>query len=194
MLHKETIAIIKSTVPVLEVHGTEITSVFYTRLFDNHPELLNIFNHANQRQGRQQTALANAVYAAAAHIDRLEEIVPVVKQIGEKHRALGILPEHYPIVGTTLLAAMKEVLGDAATPEILNAWADAYQVIADAFISVEAEMYEKAARVPGGWSGFRRFVIDRKVTESPLITSFYLVPEDGGKSRATNPDSILHCG
>ncbi|MUG64848.1 NO-inducible flavohemoprotein [Paenibacillus campinasensis] len=191
MLHKETIEIIKSTVPVLEIHGTEITSVFYTRLFDNHPELLNIFNHANQRQGRQQTALANAVYAAAAHIDRLEEIVPVVKQIGEKHRALGILPEHYPIVGTTLLAAMKEVLGDAATPEILNAWADAYQVIADAFISVEAEMYEKAARVPGGWSGFRRFVINRKVKESPLITSLYLVPEDGGEIASYEPGQYI---
>lgn len=179
MLTKETIEVIKSTVPVLEAHGTTITSVFYKKLFENHPELLNIFNHANQRQGRQQTALANAVYAAAVHIERLKDILPVVKQIGEKHRALGILPEHYPIVGTTLLAALKEVLGDAATPVILNAWAEAYQVIADVFINIEADMYEKAASVPGGWSGFRRFIIDRKVEESSVISSFYLVPEDG---------------
>ena len=46
-------------------------------MFKNHPELLNVFNHANQRQGKQSTALANAVYAAAAHIDRLEEILLV---------------------------------------------------------------------------------------------------------------------
>ncbi|UUZ86787.1 globin domain-containing protein [Paenibacillus sp. P26] len=44
---------IKSTVPVLETHGTAITKRFYEQLFANHPELLNIFNHANQKQGRQ---------------------------------------------------------------------------------------------------------------------------------------------
>ncbi|MBW4840384.1 MAG: nitric oxide dioxygenase, partial [Paenibacillaceae bacterium] len=79
MLDAKTIEIIKSTVPVLEVHGQTITKNFYQTMFKNHPELLNVFNHANQRQGKQPTALANAVYAAAAHIDRLEEILPVVR-------------------------------------------------------------------------------------------------------------------
>lgn len=68
---------------------------------------MNIFNHANQRQGRQQTALANAVYAAAANIDNLGAIIPVVKLIGQKHRALNILPEHYPIVGEIYLRRLK---------------------------------------------------------------------------------------
>ncbi|NWL87451.1 MULTISPECIES: NO-inducible flavohemoprotein [unclassified Paenibacillus] len=179
MLDAKTIEIIKSTVPVLEVHGQTITKQFYETMFKNHPELLNVFNHANQRQGKQPTALANAVYAAAAHIDRLEEILPVVKGIAQKHRALGILPEQYPIVGENLLAAIKMVLGDAATDEIIEAWGQAYGVIADVFISVEAEMYQAAEQQPGGWRGFRRFVVDRKVKESDVITSFYLKPEDG---------------
>ncbi|MCU9614571.1 NO-inducible flavohemoprotein [Caldibacillus lycopersici] len=179
MLNTKTIEIIKSTVPVLEKHGKDITTHFYQMMFQNHPELLNIFNHANQRQGRQQTALANAVYAAAAHIDNLEAIIPVVKQIGQKHRALGILPEHYPIVGENLLKAIKDVLGDAATDDIINAWAEAYGVIADAFIGIEKEMYREAKEQPGGWEGFRKFIVDRKVKESDVITSFYLKPEDG---------------
>lgn len=179
MLDSQTIQIIKSTVPVLEVHGKDITTAFYQKLFHHHPELLNIFNHANQRQGKQPTALAGAVYAAAANIDRLENILPVVKQIGEKHRALNVLPEHYPIVGETLLAAIKDVLGDAATPEIIDAWGKAYQVIADVFISVEADMYQAAESVTGGWRGYRKFIIDRKEEESSVITSFYLKPEDG---------------
>ncbi|GAB6990481.1 NO-inducible flavohemoprotein [Paenibacillus pini] len=179
MLTSKTIDIIKSTVPVLEVHGQAITTTFYQMLFDNHPELLNIFNHVNQRQGKQPQALANTVYAAAVHIDNLEAILPVVKQISEKHRALNIQPEHYPIVGETLLAAMKQVLGDAATPEILNAWAEAYGIIADAFIGVEADMYETVENIPGGWLGFRKFVVDKKVKESDVITSFYLKPQDG---------------
>ncbi|MDR7077621.1 nitric oxide dioxygenase [Neobacillus niacini] len=178
MLNQRTIEIIKSTVPVLEKHGETITTRFYQLMFGNHPELLNVFNHANQKQGRQQKALAGTVYAAAQYIDNLEAILPVVKQIAHKHRSLGIKAEHYPIVGKYLLLAIKDVLGDAATDEIINAWAEAYGVIADAFISVEAEMYDEAEKQIGGWDGFRNFVVDRKVTESDVITSFYLKPED----------------
>lgn len=179
MLSEQTISIIKSTVPVLEVHGTTITKRFYQRMFSNHPELLNIFNHANQKQGKQQTALANTVYAAAANIDKLENILPVVKQIAHKHRSLGITPDQYPIVGENLLAAIKEVLGDAATDEIIGAWAEAYGVIAQVFIDVEAEMYKAAENADGGWKDFRPFVVEKKVQESDVITSFYLVPQDG---------------
>ncbi|WP_010274666.1 NO-inducible flavohemoprotein [Paenibacillus senegalensis] len=179
MLSQETIQVIKSTVPVLEIHGTAITKRFYEMMFNGHPELLHIFNHANQKQGRQQTALANAVYAAAANIDQLEAILPAVKQIAHKHRSIGVKPEQYPIVGHYLLAAIKDVLGEAATEDILRAWKEAYDVIADVFIQVESEMYEQAASQPGGWKGFREFKVDRKVKENEWITSFYLVPLDG---------------
>ncbi|RIX51255.1 NO-inducible flavohemoprotein [Paenibacillus nanensis] len=180
MLSDNSVQIIKSTVPVLEVHGVTITKRFYELMFTAHPELLHIFNHANQKQGRQQTALANVVYAAALHIDNLAAILPAVKQIAHKHRSLGVKPEHYPIVGKHLLMAIKDVLGDAATDEILGAWEEAYGIIADAFIGVEAEMYNQAEHQPGGWEDFRAFRVDRKVQESAVISSFYLVPEDGG--------------
>jgi nitric oxide dioxygenase len=191
MLSEKTIQVIKSTVPVLEIHGTDITKRFYQMLFTDHPELLNIFNHANQKQGRQQTALANAVYAAAQHIDKLEMILPAVKQIAHKHRSLGIKAEHYPIVGNKLLAAIKDVLGDAATEEILTAWGEAYGVIAGAFIGVEAELYEKSERQTGGWADFRAFRVERKVKESDVITSFYLVPEDGGAIASFAPGQYV---
>ncbi|TDF98291.1 NO-inducible flavohemoprotein [Paenibacillus piri] len=191
MLNQATIQTIKSTVPVLEVHGTAITKRFYKLLFAAHPELLHLFNHANQKQGRQQTALANAVYAAAVHIDHLEAILPAVRQIGHKHRSLGVKPEHYPIVGSSLLAAIKDVLGDAATEEILAAWGEAYQVIADAFIGVEHELYEQAHNREGGWSGLRRFIVKRKEEESRVITSFYLVPEDGNPIASFEPGQYV---
>ena len=176
---------------MLEIHGTAITKRFYERLFQSHPELLNLFNHANQKQGRQQTALANAVYAAAANIEKLEAILPVVKGIAHKHRSLGVKPEHYPIVGEHLLGAIKDVLGDAATDEILGAWAEAYGVIADAFIGVEAEMYAQAETQPGGWAGYRPFKVARKVQESEVITSFYLEPADGGAIAAFEPGQYI---
>ncbi|NHN28578.1 NO-inducible flavohemoprotein [Paenibacillus agricola] len=191
MLSPQTIAIIKSTVPVLEVHGTEITTTFYQSLFNAHPELLHIFNHANQKQGKQQAALANAVYAAALHIDRLEAILPVVKQIAQKHRSLGVQPEHYPIVGQHLLGAIQTVLGDAATNEILGAWSEAYGVIADVFIGIERELVIQTAEQDGGWKDFRAFRVERKVQESEVITSFYLMPVDGQAIAAFEPGQYV---
>jgi len=179
MLSSRTIQLIQSTVPVLEQHGEQITKRFYELLFSNHPELLNIFNHAHQKQGQQQKALAAAVYAAAKHIDRLEEIVLVVKLIAHKHRSIGVKPEYYPIVGQHLLLAIKDVLGDAATDEIIEAWKEAYDVIAGVFIQVEDGMYKEAEEGYGGWKDYRKFVVKKKVKESDVITSFYLVPEDG---------------
>lgn len=174
MLSQKTIEIIQSTVPVLEEKGVEITSVFYKNLFESHPELLHIFNHANQQKGRQQTALANTVYAAAKNIQKLHMIVPVVKQIAHKHRSLGVKPEHYPIVGEHLLQAIKQVLGEAATPEILQAWGDAYGVIAGIFIDTEKNLYNEA-----GWEGFKPFKVVRIEKESEFISSFYLESPDG---------------
>ncbi|MGQ8871718.1 NO-inducible flavohemoprotein [Paenibacillus sp. TSA_86.1] len=191
MLSQQTIDVIKSTVPVLEVHGEAITRHFYQTMFAAHPELLNIFNHANQKQGRQQAALANMVYTAALHIDNLAAILPAVRQVAHKHRSLGIVPEQYSIVGTYLLQAIKDVLGDAATDEILTAWGDAYQVIADAFIGIEQDMYSEAANQTGGWDGFRNFKVAKKVQESEVITSFYLMPEDDQSIASYQPGQYI---
>jgi len=178
-LNKETIDIVKSTVPILEERGNEITTAFYKRMFKNNPELKNIFNQTNQRKGDQSQALANTVYAAAAHIDQLETILPAVMPIAEKHRSLNIKPEHYPIVGENLLGAMREVLGeDVATDEVINAWEKAYGEIANVFINIEKEKYEAVENKIGGWVDFRDFKVVKKVKESDVITSFYLEPVD----------------
>src|SRR5690625_5626930 len=60
----------------------------------------------------------------------------------------------------------------------MNAWEEAYGVIAQVFIDIEKEMYEEAAEQPGGWDGFKDFVVVDKVKESDVITSFYLKPYD----------------
>lgn len=177
MLSQKTIDIVKSTAPVLAERGTEITTHFYKIMFEAHPELLNIFNSVNQKKGRQQTALANTVYAAATYIDQLEVLLPAVKQIAHKHRSLNVKKEHYPIVGEFLLKAIKDVLGDAATPEVIEAWGEAYEVIAQVFIDIEEEMYETTKEI--AWEGFKNFRIVKKQKESEIITSFYLETQDG---------------
>lgn len=141
MLDQKTMEIIKSTVPVLKEHGLEITKTFYKTMFENNPEVKAFFNMDKQTSGEQPKALAMTVLAAAQNIDNLATILPVVKRIGEIHCDREIKEEHYPIVGTNLLIAIKKVLGDAATPEIMEAWGTAYGVIAKIFIDIEKEIY-----------------------------------------------------
>ena len=171
MASPKTLEIVKATVPILEEHGTAITTVFYKNMFNQHPELLDIFNETNQKLGRQQTALAMTVLAAAKHLDKLAVLLPQVTQISHKHRALQILPEHYPIVGHHLIGAIKEVLGEAANDDIIDAWTEAYDEIADVFIQLEKTMYEQEM-----WEGFAPFKITKKVEAATDIAAFTVVP------------------
>lgn len=181
MASPRTLDIVKQTVPVLEKHGTQITTVFYKNMFAEHPELLDIFNETNQKLGRQQTALATTVLAAAKHLENLEVLLPQVMQISHKHRALQIKPEHYPIVGKHLLGGIKEVLGDAATDDIINAWAEAYGEIANVFISVEKQMYDSAM-----WQGFAEFKVVKKEITGSDIAAFTVQPIDAESIKLNN--------
>lgn len=145
MLDQNTINIIKSTIPALKEHGLTITTTFYKNMFEQNPEVAPLFNMDNQESGKQPKALAMTVLAAAENIEDLSKILPAVKKIGEAHCNCQVKAEHYPIVGKHLLNAIKEVLGDAATDEIIDAWAKAYRVIAQIFIDVEKEIYASRA-------------------------------------------------
>ncbi|WP_424767103.1 NO-inducible flavohemoprotein [Paenibacillus sp. sgz302251] len=179
MLDSKTIEIIQATAPVLKAHSHQIGKRFYELLFAKAPELYNLFNQTNQKRGLQQEALGYAVYAAGENITNLEALAPVIRRISEKHRAIGIKDEQYPIVGETLLMAVKDVLGDAATDEIIAAWGKAYGYISDAFISLEKSLYEETEQQPGGWADYRSFTVDKKVKETEEVSSLYLKSEDG---------------
>lgn len=178
MLTDKTIATVKATAPILAEHGLAIMNRFYPRMLAAHPELKNLFNLRHQERGEQQRALAAAVHAYAANIDNLAALAPAVQRITHKHASLQIRPEHYPIVGEHLLAAIREELGEAATDEILAAWAEAYGALADLMIGAEAALYREAAQRPGGWEGWREFRVADKRAESEVIASFVLEPLD----------------
>lgn len=176
----QTIALIQATVPVLKERGEAITQHFYRLMLDEHPELKAFFNEAHQAQGSQARALAGAVLAYASHIDRLEALAPALPRIVQKHVALGVQPEHYPVVGACLLRAIREVLGEQiATDAIIAAWGEAYGALAQLLIDAEEQVYAATAAEPGGWRGTRMLRVARKEQENELITSFYLEPADG---------------
>ena len=170
------IAIVKATAPVLKEHGVTITTVFYDNMLRENPDLHNIFSTTSQTSGRQPRALAGAVLGYATYIDDLGKLTHAVQRIAHKHVSLQVTPAQYDIVGKYLIQAIGQVLGDAATPEIVDAWIAAYGALAQVFINVEGDMYK--ANAAHNWVGWRKFTIARKVPESATITSFYLTPVD----------------
>ncbi|MEX3970987.1 NO-inducible flavohemoprotein [Paraburkholderia caribensis] len=192
MLSAEHRAIVKATVPLLESGGEALTTHFYKTMLSEYPSVRPLFNQAHQQSGDQPRALANAVLMYARHIDQLEQLGGLVSQIINKHVALNILPEHYPIVGACLLRAIREVLGaEIATDAVIEAWGAAYQQLADLLIGLEEQVYVEKESATGGWRGTRPFVVERKVKESDEITSFYLRPADGGALLEFHPGQYI---
>lgn len=145
MLDQKTIELVKSTVPAIKENGLTITKTFYKNMFAEHPEIQPMFNMEKQASGMQPKALAATVLAAAENVDNLGKLMPAIENVAKTHCDCNVQAEQYPIIGKHLLQAFKEVLGDAATDEVIDAWAKAYGVIADVFIEVEKKEYERRA-------------------------------------------------
>lgn len=188
MLSAEARPYIEASVPVLREHGVTITRTFYKNMFEEHPELTNLFNMGNQANGAQQQSLAAAVFAYAANIDNPDALGPVVSRIVHKHASVGITAQHYPIVGRHLLGAIQQTLGEAATPELLSAWGEAYGMLADSFIAEEKKLYESAQMEPGYMRQMR--VLSVK-DESNEVRSFVLTSADGSTLRSFVPGQYI---
>ncbi len=139
-LSAQTIATVKATGPALQAHGEEITRAMYRRLFVNE-DIKKMFDMAAQESGEQPRRLAAAILAYAQNIDQLQNLTAPVLRMATRHVETGVKPEHYPFVAEALLPAIREVLGEAATDEVLAAWGEAYWFLADILIGKEAELY-----------------------------------------------------
>jgi nitric oxide dioxygenase len=120
-------------------------------LFAERPELLRVFNVANQATGEQSRALVASVVAYAVQL--IDPAAPafghVMNRIADKHVSLGIRPEQYTIVGRHLLAAVGDVLGAAVTPAVAQAWDEVYWLFATQLIAEEARLYATGDRPQG---------------------------------------------
>lgn len=139
-LSEQTIAIVKSTAPALQTHGEAITTRMYERLFVDE-NVRALFDQAAQTSGEQPRRLAAAILGYAQNVDKLQNLTPVVERMVQRHVETGVKAEHYPLVANALLPAIRDVLGDAATDEILTAWGEAYWFLADILIGKERDVY-----------------------------------------------------
>lgn len=137
-LSEKTIEIVKATAAPVAANAEAITSRMYEILFDTKPELKELFKDADADQHKK---LAAAVSAYAANIDNLGVLAKAVEKMASTHVRVKVKPEHYPLVGLALLGAVKDVLGAAATDEVIGAWKEAYFFLAGILISREKELY-----------------------------------------------------
>ncbi|CRK37844.1 hypothetical protein BN1708_020384, partial [Verticillium longisporum] len=82
--------LVRGSTPALREHGETITSLFYANMLRAHPELHDMFNTANQANGRQPRALTSVILAFAANLNHTAELIPRLERMCNKHCSLNI--------------------------------------------------------------------------------------------------------
>lgn len=113
-------------------HGEQLMDEFYARLFETAPTLMPLFAATDLR--RQKTKLLSTLVLVRNSLRDLNAIVPNLRKLGARHAAYGAEPEHYSVVGETLIAAMATIAGAAWRFEHESAWRDAFAVVAAAML------------------------------------------------------------
>jgi hemoglobin-like flavoprotein len=111
--------------------------IFYDRLFELDPSLRPMFAHTDMPAQRRN--LMQTLTVVVKSIDKLEAIVPAVEALGRRHAGYGVQPSHFATVGAALLDTLAIGLGEGFTPEVRDAWATAYGILADVMIGAMGE-------------------------------------------------------
>jgi hemoglobin-like flavoprotein len=122
--------------------GDELMDEFYSRLFEAAPAVRPLFPEDMQRQ---KTMLLGALVLLRKSLRNLDAVVPKLRELGARHVAYGALPEHYPVVGATLVASLAAVAGDEWKDEYEQAWCAAYAVVAAVMMEGAEEAQLEAA-------------------------------------------------
>src|SRR5262249_52991185 len=129
---------LETSFDLIAPRGDELMDVFYARLFATAPAVKPLF--ANTDLSRQKSMLLGALVLLRKSLRDLDAVVPKLRDLGARHVAYGAQPEHYPVVGSVLIASMAEVAGDAWTPEFESAWTAAFDVVAGAMLEGASAM------------------------------------------------------
>lgn len=131
-LSAEQIKLIQSTWELLVPIKEKTATLFYQKLFLAKPEFRPLFKGDIESQGAK---LVSAIATVVNALDKLEQVVPTLQSLGQRHVGYGVKPEYYDAVGGVLLQTFEQCLGDAFTAEAKTAWTAAYGVVASTMIA-----------------------------------------------------------
>ncbi|WP_328940529.1 FAD-binding oxidoreductase [Streptomyces sp. NBC_00250] len=192
MLSEQAVPVVRATLPAVGGALDLITERFYGRLFAAHPELLrDVFNRGNQAGGEQRQALAGSIAAFAVALVEKPDTRPdvMLSRIAHKHASLGVTSAQYKTVHEHLFAAIVEILGEAVTPEVAQAWDEVYWLMANALIAVESRLYQEAGVAEG--QVWRSMEIAERREETADTVSFVLRHADGTPTSAFRPGQYV---
>lgn len=101
--------------------------LFYARLFELDPDLELLFKGNLTEQGRK---LMQMLGLAVSSLDRMEQLLPVVRSLGTRHVSYGVRDKDYDTVGQALLWTLRKGLGESFTPDVEAAWSNVYATLA----------------------------------------------------------------
>lgn len=192
MLSEKSAATVRATLPAVGAAIGDITELFYGKLFAAHPELIrDLFNRGNQNAGLQKQALAGSIAAFATHLVAHPDDRPdvMLNRVAHKHASLGVTREQYPIVHTHLFEAIVEILGEAVTPEVAEAWDEVYWLMANALITIEERLYAEQQVLAG--DVWRDWTVAARVEETADCATFHLTPADGAPAPGFKPGQYV---
>ncbi|MFE4638356.1 globin domain-containing protein [Streptomyces sp. NPDC056773] len=192
MLSEKSTATVRATLPAVGAAIGDITELFYGKLFAAHPELIrDLFNRGNQNAGLQKQALAGSIAAFATYLVEHPDARPdvMLNRIAHKHASLGVTREQYPVVHKYLFEAIVEILGEAVTPEVAEAWDEVYWLMANALIAIEERLYAEQQVLAG--DVWRAWTVAARVEETADCTTFHLTPADGSPAPRFKPGQYV---
>ncbi|WP_186398115.1 globin family protein [Stappia sp. P2PMeth1] len=127
---------IQASFASLQSNADELGLMFYERLFTTHPELRDLFPRDITPQARK---LVQMLALMVNGLNRLEALLPAVKELARRHVDYGVKDEHYAAVGETLLWTLAQGLGPAFTDDLRSAWSTAFSMLSGVMIAVGRE-------------------------------------------------------
>jgi len=117
-------------------------ALFYDRLFTLDPSTRPMFRGDLKSQGAKLMA---AIGAVVRSLDRIDTMLPTIRDLARRHVGYGVRNEHYAAVGSALLWTLEQGLGADFTPEVRDAWATAYGMLSAAMIEAASDTLPSAA-------------------------------------------------
>jgi hemoglobin-like flavoprotein len=127
MLTTEDISMIKDSWAKVVPIADTAAGLFYGKLFELDPGLRPMFKGDMTEQGQK---LMQMIGVAVDNLEKLDEIVPAVQDLGVRHLEYGVKTSHYDTVGAALLWTLGQGLGDDFTPDVKSAWTEVYTLLA----------------------------------------------------------------
>jgi hemoglobin-like flavoprotein len=121
------IELLESSFARIKQQEAEFIAYFYDNLFANYPELKPLF--VETQMEKQAKKLFTSLVLVVENLRNPDTLSDALKSLGTRHLQYGVLPEHYPMVGTTLLQTISRCLGDEWTIELDRAWSEAYAAV-----------------------------------------------------------------